>query len=129
MTHHPSVKVILEQRKFWLTAKLGTDFGIDNVQDAITYNLAMEDCVYRLRAIVYGRDIDKVVIEWPADWFQHFKQRWFPKFLLKKYPVVMASKTITATEYYPKVTAPKNSPVVRLYTLDKIPDECPTPCN
>jgi hypothetical protein len=35
--------------------------------------------------MVLGERIDK--IEFPSTWWQAFKERWFPKFLLNKFPV------------------------------------------
>jgi hypothetical protein len=35
------------------------------------------------------RKAKETAIEAPADWWEHFKQRWAPKWFLRKYPVKM----------------------------------------
>lgn len=40
-----------------------------------------------IRAIVKVAVIHKEQVTVPYDWWQHFKQRWLPEFLLKRYPV------------------------------------------
>jgi len=39
-------------------------------------------------------------VKWPADWLQAFKERWFPKFFLRKFPVNY--KTVDVKAIYPK---------------------------
>lgn len=34
-----------------------------------------------------GEQLHTISVNYPADWWQHFKLRWFPKWLTRKYPV------------------------------------------
>ena len=52
---------------------------IDQATGQLTYQLMGLVAVWR-----GGR-----VLEVPANWWQHFKQRWFPRWALKRWPVLM----------------------------------------
>lgn len=48
-----------------------------------------EFLVYKLEAYIQGLPDHKIKIdeEFPEDWWEAFKDRWFPEWLLKRYPV------------------------------------------
>ena len=45
-------------------------------------------------------------IEYPADWYQAFKQRWFPRWALKRTPVRMTK--VHLARFCPHVAVPDN---------------------
>ena len=49
--------------------------------------------------------VDRVDVEeqWPADWWQAFKDRWFPVWAKKQWPIQYHTETMTARELYPQV--------------------------
>jgi hypothetical protein len=42
-----------------------------------------------------------VEIKYPRDWREAFKERWFPSWLLSRYPVVYKTHRIDVREIYP----------------------------
>lgn len=46
---------------------------------------------------------DDTIIEYPKDWYQWFKQRWFPKWLLRRYPILKIRHVIKHKIAYPKL--------------------------
>ncbi len=46
------------------------------------------------------------IMETPSDWWQHFKLRWFPRWLKKRYPVKMS--WISAIHQFPELDIPHN---------------------
>jgi hypothetical protein len=61
----------------------------------------------------------------PADWFEHLKERWFPLFLLTRYPVkykVIDTKIETkTTNMYPHITVPHTIPRhIEVQILDRL---------
>ena len=73
-------------------------------------------------------DIDAVEdVQWPADWWQHFKERWFPKWALRRFPVRYTHrlghprKTIDASAYYPDFKIEGHDPWVRLHLQEDRP--------
>ena len=61
----------------------------DTVDAEITIGYHAKELVMRLTGSVLADQFQKIDIEekWPSDWRQAFKERWFPKFLLKRFPV------------------------------------------
>lgn len=56
----------------------------------------------------------EVQFQFPASWWQHFKQRWFPDWLLKRYPIVMKNHVgkyrVDAQFYFPDLPIQHNHP-------------------
>ena len=59
-----------------------------------------------------GREIERIECRWPADWWEAVKQRWFPKWMLKRWPVQEEVRRLTARELYPKVVMPDKGPLI-----------------
>lgn len=53
---------------------------------------------------------DLEILQVPKDWKEHFKERWFPKYLLKKFPIKYKEYRVTA--YYRKVKLPEYHPEI-----------------
>jgi hypothetical protein len=64
-----------------------------------------------------------VTVDYPATWWQHFKHRWYPEWLQKRFPVRYISKTETkrtkaeARAFYPQVSLPEHAHHVSLVRL------------
>lgn len=55
------------------------------------------DIVYLASRSILARDCEvteRAEISWPLDWWQNVKQRFFPNWLLKRYPVLFARKVV-----------------------------------
>lgn len=65
------------------------------------------ECSFDLvRTIVAWFPIEKqepIVFEYGGDWWQMFKQRWFPAWTLKRWPVKMCRKEWTVETIYPNL--------------------------
>lgn len=48
-----------------------------------------------------GKNFDPVVISYPENWWQAFRQRWLPGWWLTNHPVVMANHKIIFRQIYP----------------------------
>lgn len=72
------------------------DFSVDTFQDFFT-----EDLTYRLKAAVWARHIGSDDVRFPADWWQAFKERWFPRWVNRRWPVQYRTFTIDAWHKYP----------------------------
>jgi hypothetical protein len=70
---------------------------------------------YRIRGYVWSQDAGRVVtFKYPADWWQAFKERWFSKWLLERYPVNYTHKEFRVKATYPDLVVQSHSPVMRL---------------
>jgi len=54
----------------------------------------IEEMLIRVRCRVYGEDLEP--IRYPADWWQALKDRWFPAWLRRRYPVVYTAIDVAA---------------------------------
>jgi len=69
--------------------------------------------VIRTNFIVFGQQgPDETIgfeIRYPADWWQHFRQRWCPRWIIRRWPLKfkVESQTVQLSKYvfYPKVVA------------------------
>ena len=48
----------------------------------------------RLRTTIHGMKDEMAVFSWPASWWQHVKQRWAPRWALRRWPVVMTTRAV-----------------------------------
>ncbi len=80
----------------------------------------------QLRGYVWAEDVGTAKVKYPRDWWQHFKERWFPKWALDKWPVVYTHKSFNAKVIYPdyKVAIPNQEYRHRIFV-----DEWATPNN
>jgi len=74
---------------------LKVEESADYISDYLTHTLWWK---------VYGRELEKMEVKYPTDWKQAFKERWFPSFILKKFPVQYTVRTISAMELYPQMS-------------------------
>jgi hypothetical protein len=73
---------------------------------------------YRVRGYVWSQDAGKKVeFKYPADWWQAFKERWFPEWLLKRYPVAYTHREFQVKATYPDLVVQNHEPVMRLMEL------------
>lgn len=67
------------------------------------FNEVNKSMYFKMRAYVWGHTSTVMTIKYPADWKQAFKERWFPSFLLKKYPIVYKTYSVDASIIYPRI--------------------------
>lgn len=65
--------------------------------------------VMQIVTYLWGKVNKEVAVKYPADWKEAFKERWYPKWLLKRYPVVYVDYVIKAYELYPDIVVPNKS--------------------
>ena len=62
-------------------------------------------------------------VEWPATWWEHLKQRWFPRWALRRWPVRMESKTWkTFRAVCPHLGVRDSSPHARFFLAQRSPE-------
>lgn len=95
--------VALQKFKFLLLQELDKgvlkDCKVD-ISDMVRF--VANTFAIRVTKEVWGSEIDlRKSFSAPADWWEHFKLRWFPAWLLNKYPVKLMIETFTFREIYP----------------------------
>jgi hypothetical protein len=67
-----------------------------NIQMETYRDVLMDKFVVRIRAAIAGQRLES--FQYPADWWEAFKERWFPQRLLKRFPVQYERREVRA--YY-----------------------------
>ena len=68
------------------------------------YDCILDEMVYRIHSDIYGRTLTK----YPRDWWEAVKERWFPAWALKRWPVLYNR----IDELYPELELPSAGPRV-----------------
>lgn len=99
-------KIVLERMMSYSISRLPADRCFVGLEPDITQRIeyATDDLVLQMRSYVWAQEIQhdtsqatvELEVEVPADWWQHFKERWFPAWARKRWPV--ATRTIRKTE-------------------------------
>lgn len=77
----------------------------------------LDKMILELRTTVYGRHEDKKqYFQFPLNWWEAFKLRFFSAKLLKRFPVKYETIYVTLSESYPdfKPAMPDRNPVIRI---------------
>lgn len=77
---------------------------------------------YELRRVVYGIDHPpKHFVRYPCSWYEAFKLRFFPQWLIEKYPIKYNHVEVSLKETYPdfKPAVRDYQTVVQLYVTEK----------
>lgn len=81
-----------------------------------------DDVCFTFKTHVYGEE-KETVIKYPINWFQAFKEEWFPDFLIKKYPIIYKQHNIKTKIIYPTIRS--NEPELKYHEVRSIKlDEC-----
>lgn len=94
-------EVLLEKVRFGLQERLAANLLQADCE--VVLDAFLQDIVVRVRGIVWAeRDwARRVTIEYPSDWWEVFKKRWFPRWLRRRYPVKYERRTVDVRAVYP----------------------------
>jgi len=116
--------VMLQKFKFvasqYISTELAQHFGeAPEVEVILSERFMFDELCLRIVQEIWGREVDaSQEISYPADWWQAFKERWFPKWALVKWPVRYETKKMTVMEFYPKLSLPGQEAVVHIWKRD-----------
>ena len=113
---------IYSQKIHGVSGRLPDHICADAVTLRTEFDNMMGGLVVRLYAAVYGRKSDhQVMVSYPMDWWQAFRERWFPKIWLQAYPVIYKDVVVSADEFLPFVPPiPNHTHIIRrVYVEDE----------
>lgn len=84
-------------------------------------DLLHDHVIFEFRTFVWAETdyLKSKTVRHPADWKEAFKERWFPKWLLGKYPVEYHETTLVAACLYPEFTPAVPDQEFRIAIFDK----------
>ncbi len=93
-------RILLEQMKFRISKAISGPMSL-NIKADVRYQELTDAMIMELRTNVMSESLQdttqSVEFTFPSGVWQHFKQRWFPKWMKRRFPV-------KATEYTKNVT-------------------------
>ena len=95
--------VHLEKMKFSVLSKLPVEFIDAEVDVSFGELFCIDQMILRIKGFVWGEELEPRTIKYPRDWWQAFKQRWFPEWALKRWPVMNTTLHISAAILYPGI--------------------------
>jgi hypothetical protein len=104
------ISIKLDKIKFgfkaWLTKQALNDCNVELILDQIQDRYLIE-----MKGFFAGEHVSDHFISYPKDWWQAFKDRWFPKWLKWKYPIKLSVHKFEYKVIYDnfKVSLPKES--------------------
>jgi len=99
----------------YITEELAKQFAIPaKVEISTMGSFMLDEIVLRVVQEVYGRELERVEVRYPLDWWEAFKDRWFPAWAKARWPVRWKTEQITAMELYPKLAMPDRGPCLAI---------------
>ena len=95
-------EVILERLRFRMGESITKEMLSSNVTVEFLENHFTDSIIFNWRAAIAGQGLR--TIQYPKDWWQSFKERWFPKRFKKWWPIEY--KIIDIYALYPSIAMP-----------------------
>ena len=92
--------IVLERRNFYYRAAT----KLNHFEVRTDFDYEAQCVVEELKACMYGESLESTTTQYPRDWWEAFKERWFCKTLLKKFPVLYNSYESVSYVMYPGLT-------------------------
>ena len=100
MTDKKERDVILKRYVSGCEQILEKDFFDHSVE--VVYDQVRDRTILAIRAYVLSDNFQTYERRYPRDWWEAFKERWFPKVLLKKWPVIYRNIEVSIDALYPE---------------------------
>jgi hypothetical protein len=99
-----------------VTFELLQDERIDWIVDEMSSSINAQ-----ITGFIYKRDVESLHVQYPRDWWQALKERWFPSWLIDRFPVAYHCVDYDVLALYPELhrryTVSSVGPVV--FSADK----------
>ncbi len=98
-------QTVLNKIRYVVNQKVSR-YLLDSIEVDRYVEMVSGEIVYRVEGHVYGEQRSQVV-EYPRGWWQAFKLRWFPKFLLTRFPVINTKIKVEFDTVFPDFDPPE----------------------
>ena len=98
-------EIVLRKVRFAMAAHLSLDLLASTEADVFLDQYSAS-VVVRLQASVLGETVPEVDVKFPVTWWDAVKDRWFPKWSLRWFPVEYRRITIDKHTLFPSIEVP-----------------------
>lgn len=106
-------RLVLGQR-FELQYPFAMQLDVSAALSPITRAVMVEFRQHVAGQVLFDREV-----RYPADWWQAFKGRWFPRWLLRRFPVRETVVRMEAKALYPQIAWPAEARLCQSITFPK----------
>ena len=103
-----------------ITKELVDDFANEPKIDLARYMGG--DIVVQVKQTIFGEQVLHETVKYPSDWKEAFKERWFPKWAKRKWPVRYERVEFDARFLYPSIKSNYESHLVTRLERDSFLD-------
>jgi len=83
--------------------KIGLSFIFpNNIETTLHENAFVDQAILKIKTYIYKEQLGHKEIKYPADWFEAFKERWFPK----SHPIKYKTFKFSLNALYPEIQKP-----------------------
>uniref|UniRef100_A0A6M3L0X3 Uncharacterized protein n=1 Tax=viral metagenome TaxID=1070528 RepID=A0A6M3L0X3_9ZZZZ len=105
-------RVILEQVPLAMRSTLaGYGMATDDIE--VRADWLGELLAVQVKDFILAQTLEEHKATYPSDWWQALKERWFPKWALRRWPVRHTTVELKAQALYPSLVLPKEPHVFR----------------
>lgn len=108
---------ILERFKFAMEQAIARESLSVWYSDAI-YDHIADDFVLRMKAFVYGEQLDVKIRRYPCDWWESVKERFARGWFLRRWPVRYHFFLVDAKALYETVSIPQYEPKLHIRVVE-----------
>lgn len=101
-----------------LTKDIAEMLSMDITYGGAVYDAVLDAIVLSIRGNILVDEVAQIEVKYPLDWWQAFRERWFPKCLLKRSPVQYNTQSLSARILYPHILLNKDSQYVLKVGID-----------
>lgn len=113
-------EVMLEKIKIAVVQRISNNLLDGLVEFSEVDSFAHNAIDMRVSGYIWGENGKTETIKYPATWREAFKERWFPTWLLTRYPVNYQIHEISTRTLYPnfKISVPRETHVLKWQTMN-----------
>ena len=95
--------VTLEEFEFGVRQLLSQHFATEaRIRKDMALHLG-QAIEYSFVQTILGKNLEKIEAKYPHDWCEAFKDRWFPKWVKRRWPIKYNTLMLRADVYYPMI--------------------------
>jgi hypothetical protein len=119
----PIVKSITLEKIKVALSKVVHPTIIDNMKLDFREDVLSRQFIFDLKTFMMGQHLEDIEKSYPVDWWQAFKERWFPKWWLEQWPVQYNKIHIRVDALYPKIELPDEINFLNIQVMEWRTDE------